>query len=102
MAVQIKEDFVVNGDLFSIGEFYEAFTDDLGRLFRDLQKEYGRCISKIYVDRGRRQEDNTLFVLGLTHPITTEEIGWVFQKRVPYTDCKDTYLREVWVEYRRQ
>ena len=24
-------------------------------------------------------------------------VGWVFQKKTEYTDCSETYLREVWV-----
>jgi hypothetical protein len=61
----------------------EAFTNDRGELYRSCQKEYGRCVSKMYRDHkdGR-----------------TEEIGWVFQGRDRYQDSRKTYLREVWVE----
>lgn len=60
---------------------YEPYTDNLGELFRSLQKEYGKCVSKVYVDQG----DKTI------------AIGWVFEKRRKYDDCNDTYLQETWV-----
>jgi len=63
-------------------EPYEPFTDDVGTLFRALQREHGRCVSKVYHDGADGQ------------PIP---IGWVFQKRQQYSDCADTYLQEVWV-----
>lgn len=57
-----------------------------GRLFLDLQREYGRCISKMYVDSLKENR--------------TKQVGWVFQKKMQYEDSDDWYLREVWVEYR--
>jgi hypothetical protein len=53
-----------------------------GELYKTLTKEYGRCISKMYYDGAD----------GAAIPI-----GWVFEKRVQYSDCKDTYLQEAWV-----
>lgn len=68
---------------------YETFTDDLGELYRRLRGEYGRCISRIYIDcrvyPGHELSD-------------TKPIGWVFQKRRQYEDCDETYLAETWVE----
>ena len=56
----------------------------LGELFKGLQLDYGRCVSKVYRDR----KDSP--------PI---QVGWVFQKRVEYDDCPgESYIREVWVE----
>jgi len=49
-----------------------------GELYRHCIKEYGRCVSKCYIEDG-------------------QQIGWVFQKRVKYDDCKETYLQETWV-----
>jgi|SRR5262245_26684676 len=66
-------------------EIEESFTDDVGTLYRALQREYGRCTGKVYITT------------------KTEEavpIGWTFQKREKYGDygnTKDTYLQEVWV-----
>ncbi len=75
---------------YSIGESgaYETFTDNLGKLYKSLSKEYGRCVSKMYVDR---KDGETI------------QTGWVFQKRMKYTDArgndkdKDYYLQETWV-----
>ena len=61
---------------------YEPFTDDLGRLFRSCQREYGRCVGKVYAE----QEDGP----GIP-------IGWVFEKRRQFTDCAETYMAETWV-----
>lgn len=63
-------------------EPYEAWTEDPGKLFRSLQREYGRCVSKVYID----QKDGS-----------TKAVGWVFVGRQKYTDVDETYLREVWV-----
>lgn len=52
------------------------------KVFNHAQKEYGRCRSKIYVDR----------IDG-----TTKHIGWVFEKRIKYADCNETYLQETWI-----
>ena len=66
-----------------IGEsgVYETFTDDPGELYRALQREYGRCISKVYID-GEKGE--------------TLPIGWVFVKRRHYEDTGEPYLAETW------
>ena len=64
------------------GDMYEPFTDEIGRLFRAYQKEYGRCVSRVYVDVDGGE------------PIA---VGWVFSKRVAYEDTGDLYEQEVWV-----
>lgn len=64
---------------------YEPFTEDRGHLFKEFQKEYGRCVSKVYQD---------------TPDGTPDPIGWVFQKVRPYEDARtkeDKYIHEVWV-----
>lgn len=63
---------------------YEPYTDNIGELYRTYQKEYGRCVSKVYVDPP-----------GGGQPIA---VGWVFQGRDKYQDDPtDSYLREVWI-----
>ena len=69
--------------------WYRPFTDDVGRLYRSLQSEYGRCTGHGYID---------------TTSGETVPVGWVFVKRVEYDDAgrygfrgERTYLREVWV-----
>ena len=65
---------------------YEAWTDNLGKLYQALRKEHGRCTGHIYIDQAG----------------DVKTVGWVFLKRVPYEGrVRDgdptTYLREVWV-----
>jgi len=80
--------------------FYEPFTDDKGKLFKSLQKEFGKCVSKVYRDiypvvlmmeKGRliHKEEHTVI-----------QVGWVFESRQKYDRSTETYIREVWVEYR--
>jgi hypothetical protein len=66
-------------------EPYETWADveQLGKLYKSLQSEYGRCISSMYIDH--------------TDKVKTQKIGWVFLSRDTYEDTKETYLREVWI-----
>jgi hypothetical protein len=84
MSLAIRETFVNATDNHMIGEEVctDLFTQDRGELFRSLRKEYGRCISSVYVD---------------TKDGPPQRVGWVFQKRDHYTDTHEPYLREVWV-----
>ena len=78
----VSETFInrTEGHRFSESEPCETFTDSPGELFRSMREEYGRCIGKVYIDKG------------------TRAIGWVFEKRMAYEDdSRTTYLREVWV-----
>lgn len=78
---------VPKGQTYNVVNWYETRykDDELQALMRFLCKAFGR-IRSMWCDRpggGRHQ------------------VGWVFEKRVPYEDAKgpkDTYLREVWVE----
>lgn len=92
MSYLIQETFVDEdrNAQFGQSDVYEPYeAEDLGKLFRGLQKEYGACTSKVYITT------------------TTEEaipIGWVFQKRMAYDDARSdwpkaerTYIRAVWV-----
>lgn len=62
-------------------EITETFTDDPGELYRALQREYGRCTGKVYVDTADG----------------TKRVGWVFLKRAEYEDSSETFLQETWV-----
>lgn len=86
MPLQIRESFVnLDRDIiFGESDWYEPFTDDVGQLFMSLQREYGRCASRMYSDPGARP------------------CGWVFVKRDAYEDTGETYLRETWVHVRRE
>lgn len=57
--------------------------DELGQLFRSLQGEHGRCVSKVYIT---------------TRTEEAVPVGWVFQKRREYEDTGKPYLAETWVE----
>lgn len=89
MSIWIKESFInrTRGGIFGETEPFEAWTDDLGKLYRSFVKEYGRCISKVYVDQKQGPP---------------KAVGWVFLKRMKYEDSRsntpeDYYIREVWV-----
>ena len=83
--IHIKETYVDISENCISGEseVYETFTDSVGELFKHLQREFGRCISAIYIDR----TDGS-----------AKKVGWVFQKKRQYTDCNDRYMQETWIE----
>jgi hypothetical protein len=60
---------------------------NLSQLYAYGVKEFGRCISKVYLD----DENGKPY-----------QIGWVFQKRVTYSDSRETYLSEVWLTIERK
>ena len=57
--------------------------DTPGELYRWLQREYGRCTGKVYIDSA-------------TGP---KHVGWTFVNRDKYEDTGEKYLREVWVTF---
>jgi uracil-DNA glycosylase len=75
---QHGEEFIRIGET----ELYEPFTNDLGQLFKALQKEHGRCTGKVYYDNASGTHSN----------------GWVFEKVRPYEDSpNEHYIAETWV-----
>lgn len=89
--MEIKETYVNESTDMRYGssDWYEPYTNDTGKLFKSLQKEFGRCTSKIYVDVPMGDG---------TYDVRT--VGWVFLKKQKYTDTKETYLQSTWVEIR--
>lgn len=88
MSYKIQETYVnrTKGYQFGKSDIYEANADTVGELFHDLQKEFGRCDSKVYVDTKSG----------------TKQVGWVFVSKQRYEDARPgmkepEYLREVWV-----
>ena len=73
-----------DGMRYHAGEsgMYEPYTENKGELFRAMQREHGRCTGHVYID-GEGME-----------PV---KVGWVFQKRVKFSDCNETFLQETWV-----
>jgi len=89
--IWVQESYInqTAGYRFGDTEVYESGFDQAGPLFKAMQCEYGRCVSKVYID-GKDGKPR--------------QIGWVFQKTVEYEDAradwpKDRreYVREVWV-----
>lgn len=80
----IKESFLNATEGYRSGdtEVYETAYDSIKELYKFLTKEYGRCISKMFVD-----DKNGDAI----------QRGWVFQKRIKYYDSKETFLSETWV-----
>ena len=68
------------GYRFGDDSVIETRFETKGELYKYCLSEYGRCVSKIYVD-----------------PDGAKPIGWIFIKREKYTDCDETYLQETWV-----
>lgn len=115
--LEIHETYVneTKGYRFGESDWYEPFTDNRVRLFRDMQREYGGCIGKVYRDVATHvaQVPNCPMV-ARPDRVTWEVIacGWVFAKRMAYEDARgnpytgrldperDFYRREVWVELR--
>jgi hypothetical protein len=89
--IWIQESFVnsTEGYRFGDSDVYETYTDDRSKLFKDMQREYGRCESKIYIDG----PDGKAI-----------QVGWVFTKTMDYEDARADwpkerrqYVREVWI-----
>ena len=80
----VSERYVNRTEGYSWGDsdIIEAFTDNPGELFRSCQKEYGRCISKVYVDCPSGK---------------VKAIGWVFEKTARYEDTDEPFMQETWV-----
>lgn len=60
---------------------------EIGKLYRDMRREHGRCVSKVCIER----KDGTSI-----------PVGWVFVKRMQYEGWRSGdpvrfYLCEVWV-----
>lgn len=56
-------------------------TPNMGSIYRQAQREYGRCTSSVYVDREGG-------------PV---KVGWYFISCEEYEDTHDKYLRGAWV-----
>lgn len=85
----VRETYVNQTENYRFGDsnWYEAWTESRQKLFSKCQKEFGRCVSKMYRD----------FSEG------AKAVGWVFEKKMQYEDHGNNrppkfYIREVWVE----
>ena len=72
------------------GYYSEGFTEETdktpGEIFKYARSEYGKCISRMYVDVP--MGDGTY---------DTKTCGWVFQKKVQYSYCNKFYTQETWL-----
>ena len=84
MSIYIEETWINrdSGDLkgLCMGEsgVYETRFDNRGELFKSLQREHGKCTSRVYHD-------------------DHGAIGWVFEKKSRYEDTLEEFLLETWV-----
>lgn len=80
----IEENWINRTEGYRIGDsgIYEPYTDNLKTLFQYYQREYGRCVSSVYVD---------------TIEGKAKKIGWVFEQKARYEDTGEFYIRETWV-----
>jgi hypothetical protein len=67
-------------------DVYETHHNNIKDLFKSLQKEYGRCMGKIFVDR----YDGLL-------GDTAVQVGWIFEKKVKYDDTDAYFTQATWV-----
>ena len=51
--IHIKETYIDRNFDCTYGdsEVYETYTDSIGELFKDLQIQFGRCVSSMYMDK---------------------------------------------------
>lgn len=70
------------GYIFGEGYWVESDADTLGELFKRLQSEYGRCVSKQYSER---------------HNAADVQSGWVFEKISHYEDTGKPFKQHTWV-----
>ncbi len=84
MGILIEEHWVNRTANYSSGDsgVYETRFDNTGELYKFLQKEYGRCSGKVYIDKDDRE--------GIA-------VGWVFEKIAKYEDTHEPFKLETWV-----
>jgi len=79
----VSIDYVNDTEGYRVGDSgtFEPWTEEIGKLFLSFQREYGRYVSKVYVDSDG----------------SGKAIGWVFNKLVSYTDCDEKYMQSTWI-----
>lgn len=82
----LVEDHINKTENYSYGENETPLEDTTIKNLKDLYhyglKEFGKCISKAYIDK----KDGA-----------SQHIGYVFQKKRQYEDTKEFYLAESWL-----
>jgi len=80
----VQEEFVNATDHYRSGSSdpEESSFATKGEVFRFCLKKFGKCVSKVYVDRKSGKP---------------RAIGWIFEKLVKYDDCNKKFLQEAWI-----
>ena len=90
--VYIQEEIVNETEghqVYNSGVYETAYSEDkIKRLFIALQKEFGKCVSKVYIDK----VDDEHILNGESEPI-----GWYFTKTAYYEDTKEPYQQGAWI-----
>jgi hypothetical protein len=83
-AIYVEETFVNKTDNYLVNSngYYESYFKTSYELYKFCKKEYGKCISKVYVD---------------IPDGTADTIGWVFEKKQKYERSNEHYIQQVWV-----
>jgi len=68
---------------FGDSEPFECDAETPGEVYKAMMSQYGRCISKMFVDSVDGKK--------------SKHIGWVFEKRMKYDDSNDTFKCHTWV-----
>lgn len=66
---------------YTFSEWVEQLPTEQAPNYRDLQREYGRCTGRVYVDT--------------EHGV--KAVGWFFISAQRYEDTNERYLRGAWV-----
>ena len=84
-----SESYIIGDEEIPVGDsiFYTEKGLDLSILYKYGVRNYGRCISKCYIDDSQGKP---------------KQIGWVFIKRDKYEDTGETYLKETWLTVERK
>ena len=84
----VLESHVNETEHYSMGDVgpYLPHTNNIGELFSSLQREFGRCISKVYLDTNEG----------------TFQIGWAFARKDKYEDTGEPFDHVTWVTLHRR
>lgn len=65
-----------------IQEWDNGLCETPSEVYRAALKEYGRCVSKIYIDSKDKK---------------SKHVGWIFEKKCFYEDTQEPYIQETWI-----
>lgn len=83
---QFGDEFIVLDDNTQLGA-----DATMGEIYCYARREFGRCISKVYIDQRIPTNDKG------GERWETRHVGWFFVKRDRYEDTNEPYLRGAWV-----